>query len=60
METMCWKNSPRAGPGVSLERSAFNNQAQLKQNHRKQTAYTRNLGKGPILGKGEKRAQRII
>lgn len=42
------------------EESAFNNQTQLKQNHRKQTACTRNLGKGPMPGKGEKRAQSII
>lgn len=33
------------------EESTFNNQAQLKQNHRKQAACTRNLGKGPVLGK---------
>lgn len=42
------------------EESTFNNQTQLKQSHRKQTAHTRNLGEGPMLGKGEKRAQSII
>lgn len=38
------------------EESTFNNQMQLRQNHRKQTVCTRNLGEGPTLGKGEKRA----
>lgn len=58
MESYCAGKTTKGPDRESLWKaeSKFNIQTPLKQNHRKQTACASNLGKGPILGKGEKRA----